>query len=325
MTEAQPPCYNEKKCKKGRRCVIKSRNIRAAFAAGAGVFLLLAAAIAAAAGKEPQDAESRAAPEQSAAEVTAHTEARTATETTASAFQTESETTAASADSSADVPASEQTGQAAVRAVPEAAGFVLLSEAVPDAILEMRYYSTYNFIGDRIDGYEAPCALLTKEAAAALREVSDAVKEKGYRLKIYDAYRPQTAVDHFIRWAGDTGDTRMKAFFYPELNKSVLFDQGYISKHSAHSRGSTVDLTLFDMLDGKDLDMGGTFDYFGQRSHPDFSGISQDQYANRRLLRDAMTAHGYHGIATEWWHFTLNDEPYPDTFFDFPVSPEVLP
>ncbi|MBR4393137.1 MAG: hypothetical protein IKT07_03840, partial [Oscillospiraceae bacterium] len=120
-------------------------------------------------------------------------------------------------------------------------GFVELAEAVPDAILEIRYYSTYNFVGDRIDGYDEPCALLTQEAADALRAVSDELITKGYRLKIYDAYRPKSAVAHFVRWAKDTGDTRMKRYFYPKLDKSVLFKQGYIAGRSGHSRGSTVD------------------------------------------------------------------------------------
>ncbi len=201
-----------------------------------------------------------------------------------------------------------------------ASDFVLLSEAVPDAILEIRYYSTYNFVGDRIDGYEEPVAILTKEAAAALKEVSDELSVKGYRLKIFDAYRPQTAVTNFINWAQDLNDTRMKEYFYPELNKDVLIPQGYISEHSGHSRGSTVDLTLFDMNTGKEVDMGGTFDYFGERSHSDYTGITGEQYANRLLLREAMMAHGFKPLPEEWWHYTLADEPYPDTYFSFPVN-----
>lgn len=199
--------------------------------------------------------------------------------------------------------------------------FVLLSEAVPDAILEIRYYSTYNFVGERIDGYEEPCALLTKEAAEALRKVSDSLVEKGYRLKIYDAYRPQMAVDHFVRWAEDLEDTKMKAYFYPEKDKSVLFKEGYIDAHSGHSRGSTVDLTLFDMKTEKEVDMGGTFDYFGELSHPDFKeGITKTQYKNRMILRDAMIQFGFRPLETEWWHFTLDKEPYTDTYFEFPVE-----
>lgn len=207
-------------------------------------------------------------------------------------------------------------------AAPEldSSGFVELSEAVPDAILEIRYYSTYNFVGERIDGYEEPVALLTREAASALREVSDDLAEQGFRLKIYDAYRPQSAVDHFKRWAADPEEVSMKACFYPELDKSVLFSQGYISSKSGHSRGSTVDLTLLDMSAGKELDMGGTFDYFGNRSHPGYPGLTEEQAANRKLLRNAMRSHGFQGINTEWWHFTLREEPYPNTYFNFPVT-----
>ena len=137
--------------------------------------------------------------------------------------------------------------------------FVTLTDVVPDAILEIRYYGTYNFVGQRIDGYEEPIALLTKQAAKALKEVSDDVISQGYRLKIYDAYRPQKGVDHFVRWAQDISDIKMKPYFYPDLDKSVLFEQEYIYERSGHTRGSTVDLTLFDMNTEKDLDMGGTF------------------------------------------------------------------
>ena len=202
----------------------------------------------------------------------------------------------------------------------DSSDFVLLSDVVPDAILEIRYYSTYNFVGERIDGYEEPIAVLTEEAADALREVSDDLMEQGYRLKMYDAYRPTEAVENFVDWAKDTGDTRMKEYFYPELDKSVLFRQGYIGRRSGHSRGSTVDLTLFDMDTEKEVDMGGTFDYFGEISHPDYRGITQEQYDNRMILREAMTAHGFKPLATEWWHFTLRNEPYPDTYFTFPVN-----
>ncbi len=202
----------------------------------------------------------------------------------------------------------------------DASDFVLLAEAVPDVILEIRYYSTYNFVGDRIDGYEQPVALLTKEAAAALKEVSDELLEKGYRLKIFDAYRPQKAVTHFMNWALDPDDVRMKEYFYPELEKDVLFPQGYIAEHSGHSRGSTLDLTLFDMKTEKEVDMGGTFDYFGELSHPDYTEITEEQYRNRMILREAMLNHGFKPLEEEWWHFTLADEPYPDTYFTFPIN-----
>ncbi len=198
-------------------------------------------------------------------------------------------------------------------------GFVSVGEAVPDAILEIRYYSTFNFIGDRIDGYERPVALLTREAASRLKEVSGDLLEKGYRLKVFDAYRPQKAVDHFMRWAEDPSDVRMKQYFYPDLQKTDLIPGGYIARLSGHSRGSTVDLTLFDMRTQKEVDMGGPFDFFGERSHPDYSGIQESQAAGRMLLRNAMLRRGFRPLASEWWHFTLENEPYPDTYFTFPV------
>ena len=210
-------------------------------------------------------------------------------------------------------------GCAGLRPESRSAGFVTLAEAVPDAILEIRYYSTYNFVGDRIDGYEQPCAILTKEAAAALKAASDECVRRGYRLKIYDAYRPRRAVDHFVRWAECDSDMRMKDPFYPNIDKSLLFRQGYIAKLSGHSRGSTVDLTLLDAKTGKEVDMGGTFDWFGKESHPDYKGITQEQFENRMILREIMLTHGFKPLEEEWWHFTLKNEPYPDTYFDFPV------
>ena len=203
-------------------------------------------------------------------------------------------------------------------------GFVLLADHIPQIVQEIRYYSTYNFIGDRIDGYEEPCALLTKEAARALKAVSGEMIVQGYRLKIFDAYRPACAVRHFVLWGIEDQDIRMKPYFYPELQKQELFAKGYIAKMSGHSRGSTVDLTLLDMSTGKELDMGGPFDFFGEISHPDYRGITDEQYENRMLLRRAMIRAGFRPIDCEWWHFTLEDEPYPDTYFEFPVSSEYL-
>lgn len=217
-----------------------------------------------------------------------------------------------------------QIAEAAVVDPEDASGFVMLSEAIPDVLLEMRYYSTYNFVGDRIMGYEEPCAMLTREAAQALKAVSDELILKGYRLKIFDAYRPRQAVAHFVAWAKDFGDVRMKKYFYPKLDKSVLFAQGYISSRSGHSRGSTVDLTLFDMSTGKEVDMGGPFDFFDKLSHPKYARISKEQYENRMILRNAMMAHGFKPISTEWWHFTLINEPYPNTYFTFPVNSSSL-
>lgn len=199
-------------------------------------------------------------------------------------------------------------------------GFVAITDVVPDVILEIRYFGTYNFVGTRIDGYKAPVALLTKVAADSLRAVSEDVMKLGYRIKIYDAYRPQCAVDHFVRWAADVADTAMRRYFYPNVDKSLLFEQEYIMEKSGHTRGSTLDLTLFDMSTEKELDMGGTFDWFGEESHPDYTGITPQQYANRMILRDAMLRHGFKPLDSEWWHFTLKDEPYPDTYFTFPVQ-----
>ncbi len=201
---------------------------------------------------------------------------------------------------------------------------MLLADAAPDVIQEIRYYSTYNFVGERIDGYEEPIALITCEAGEALAAASEDAMARGYRLKVFDAYRPQKAVDHFVRWAEDVDDTRMKEFFYPELDKSVLFDQGYIDKLSGHTRGSTVDITLFDMKTEREVDAGGTFDYFGELSHPDYRGITDEQYEMRMTLRDIMVGAGYTPLETEWWHFRLDPEPYPDTYFTFPVNADVL-
>lgn len=203
-------------------------------------------------------------------------------------------------------------------------GFVLVSDYVPAVIQEIRYYSTYNFVGDRIDGYEQPCAILTKEAARALKGISNKLNVMGYRIKVFDAYRPATAVKHFTLWGVDDLDLRMKPFFYPNLEKQELFRKGYIASKSTHSRGSTVDLTLLDMKTGKEVDMGSPFDYFSEVSHPDYNGVTKEQYENRMFLQDMMVRGGFEPIDCEWWHFTLRDEPYPDTYFDFPVSSEVL-
>ncbi len=207
--------------------------------------------------------------------------------------------------------------------------FVLLTDVVPDAILEIRYYSTYNFIGDRIPGYEEPVAIITCQAADSLKAASDDLKALGYCIKVYDAYRPQCAVDYFMTWAEDVDDVRMKENFYPELDKSVLVPEEYVARHSSHTRGSTVDLTLVDIKSGREVDMGCVFDYFGVASHPDvlpgqaigaYPPINEQQYRNRMILREAMLSHGFKPYECEWWHFTLADEPYPDTYFNFPLK-----
>ena len=196
--------------------------------------------------------------------------------------------------------------------------FVSVTDVIPDALLDVRYYSTYNFVGERVDGYEAPIVLLTKEAAAALALVHQDMRARGLRLVIYDGYRPQRAVDHFVRWA-ESADESMRAVFYPDVDKRDLFDRGFIARRSGHSRGSTVDLTLFDEKSGIPLDMGGPFGFCGALSHPDYPGVTPEQRANRMLLREAMLNRGFKPLSTEWWHFTLVDEPYPATYFDFPV------
>ena len=210
------------------------------------------------------------------------------------------------------------------RAEADASGFVLLSDYVPGIVQEIRYFSTYNFVGDRIDGYEAPVALLTKEAARALKTVANQANVMGYRLKVFDAYRPASAVRHFVLWGIEDLDQRMKPFFYPDLEKQALFRKGYIASRSSHSRGSTVDLTLLDMRTGKELDMGSPFDFFSELSHPDCRAVTEEQYLNRMLLQDLMTKNGFLPIDCEWWHFTLANEPYPDTYFSFPNTPDIL-
>ena len=219
----------------------------------------------------------------------------------------------------------------AIKVTPEedTSQFVMITDVIPDAILEIRYYSTYNFIGERIPGYEAPIAILTRQAADSLKVVSDELKDLGYRLKIFDAYRPQKAVDRFMEWAEDMNDTLMKQYFYPELEKPRIIPEDYVCRKSGHTRGSTVDLTLFDVKLEKEVDMGCTYDYFGEMSHPDVlpgqqagaypSVLTDQQYENRMILRRAMLAHGFKPLESEWWHFTLENEPFPDTYFTFPI------
>ena len=203
-------------------------------------------------------------------------------------------------------------------------GFVLLADFVPGIVQEIRYYSTYNFVGERIDGYEEPVALLTIEAARALKAVAAEVNAQGYRLKVFDAYRPANAVRHFVLWGIEDLDLRMKPYFYPDLEKQELFRQGYIASQSSHSRGSAVDLTLLDMRTGKEVDMGSPFDLFSEISHPDSRSVTEEQFENRMFLQNAMTRNGFQPIDCEWWHFSLKNEPCPDICFEFPVSTRYL-
>jgi D-alanyl-D-alanine dipeptidase len=241
--------------------------------------------------------------------------------------QSDTAITYSSSSQAATAPSAEEVlnrGSSDPNNIYDAGGFVNLKDVIPEAQIEIRYATSHNFVGDIINGYEEGICLMTKEAAAALMNANNALKEQGYTIKIYDAYRPQSAVDHFVSWSNDYNDQRMKSEFYPELDKSVLFSNGYIAAYSGHSHGSTVDLTLVDLSTGEEVDMGGTFDYFGTLSHPDYTGITSQQYENRMTLRSAMINNGFSPLSTEWWHFTLNNDPYPNTYFNFPVSASSL-
>lgn len=199
-------------------------------------------------------------------------------------------------------------------------GFVYVDQISPTIRLEMRYHTNHNFVGRPIDGYLRPKAILTREAAAALGQVQKDLQPFGLGLKIFDAYRPQRAVDDFYHWSLEVAETKMKQEFYPGLSKQKLFADGYILKKSGHSRGSTVDLTIISLGDGRELDMGSGFDFFGPESWPDNPGRSPGQRAQRLLLQVLMQKHGFAPYFAEWWHFTLKNEPYPETYFDFPVQ-----
>ncbi|MBR6163855.1 M15 family metallopeptidase [bacterium] len=189
---------------------------------------------------------------------------------------------------------------------------------IDDAVYDIRYYSNYNFTGNKINGYNAPVAYMTKEALSALSKAAEDLRSQGYRLLIWDTYRPQKAVDNFVTWINNPKDDGIKAF-YPKLKKSQLVKGNYIAEKSGHSRGSTIDLTIIK-LDGSFVDMGGTFDLFSEVSHPNYKKLTKQQKKNRKILADAMTKAGFKGIDSEWWHFTLKNEPYPDTYFDFDVE-----
>ena len=196
--------------------------------------------------------------------------------------------------------------------------FVEISKIIDDAAYDIRYYSSNNFTGKRINGYEAPRAYMTKEGVKALSIAAEDLRNKGYRLLIWDSYRPQKAVDNFVVWINDPNDVGDKEF-YPDLKKSDLVEGGYIATKSSHTRGSTVDLTLIKK-DGSFVDMGGAFDLFSEISHPDYKKITRKQKKNREILRNAMFKAGFDGIDSEWWHFTLKNEPYKDTYFNFDVE-----
>ena len=197
-------------------------------------------------------------------------------------------------------------------------GFVPVYTVIDDAAYDMRYFSPNNFTGKRINGYNAPIAYMTKESAKALSQAAEDLRKKGYRILIWDTYRPQKAVDNFVDWINNPNDDGDKDF-YPDLKKSDLVKGGYIATKSSHTRGSTVDLTLIKK-NGAFVDMGGTFDLFSEISHPDYKKLTREQKKNRKILHDAMIKAGFEGIDSEWWHFTLKNEPYPDTYFNFNIE-----
>lgn len=202
-------------------------------------------------------------------------------------------------------------------------GFVYADEMIPDLRLDLRYAGRHNFVGTPVDGYLKPRCILTREAAEALKKVQEELRPFGLGLEVFDAYRPRMAVEHFVRWARDVKDVRMKSEFYPDVDKKDLFRDGYIAWKSSHSRGSTVDLTIVSLKGddaGRELDMGSGFDYFGRRSWPDSPAIPSAPRAHRLLLRTLMEKYGFRPYPQEWWHFTLEKEPWPETYFNFPVE-----
>lgn len=236
---------------------------------------------------------------------------------------------------------------AAERAAP-AGAFVSLRSVDPSILVEMRYASSHNFVGRPVRGYDEPVCILTRQAAEALKRAQAEVRRRGFTLKVYDCYRPQRAVNHFVRWARDLDDEKMKAEFYPRVEKRRLFKDGYIAAKSGHSRGSTVDLTLVrrppgrqaeyrrsdDLVDcarpygvrfrDNSIDMGTGYDCFDPLSHTFNGRIGGTQRRNRLTLKHLLERQNFKPLAEEWWHFTLRDEPFPETFFDFPVSRDEL-
>lgn len=198
--------------------------------------------------------------------------------------------------------------------------FVNIRKVDKSIQVELRYHSDRNFVGRAIDGYRANICYITKAAARQLIEVQKELNQFGLGLKIFDAYRPQSAVDHFVRWSKNPTDTLTKRIYYPKVPKSQLFQRGYIASRSGHSRGSTVDLTIIDLSSGEALDMGSPWDFFGPISWVHAATITAEQRAHRGLLNQLMRKHGFKPYSKEWWHFTLEDEPFPDTYFDFTIE-----
>jgi D-alanyl-D-alanine dipeptidase len=199
-------------------------------------------------------------------------------------------------------------------------GFVYVDNVIPDLEIELRYFTSTNFVGRPIDGYNSNTLILTKAAAEALKQVHEALQEQNMCLKVYDGYRPQRAVNHFIKWAKDLNDTINKSIFYPNVEKHHLFKEQYIASRSGHSRGSTVDLTIIDANTGNVLDMGSVYDFFGEESWINYGNLTDYQKKNRQLLQTYMLKFGFRNYPKEWWHFTLRKEPFPDRYFDFPIE-----
>lgn len=199
-------------------------------------------------------------------------------------------------------------------------GFVYVDDVIPDIQLELRYCLNNNFVGEPVAGYHAEVCILTAQAANALKKVQEALKKDSLSLKIFDAYRPQEAVNNFSEWAKNVNDTLMKQQYYPEVDKRNLFRDGYIASRSRHSSGSTVDLTIVDLKTGKELDMGTPFDYFGKASWYLHDDLTEKQKENRALLHNVMSTYGFRHYPKEWWHFTLRGEPFKNQYFNFPVE-----
>ncbi|GAA4945301.1 M15 family metallopeptidase [Algibacter agarivorans] len=199
-------------------------------------------------------------------------------------------------------------------------GFVYVEDVIPDLEVELRYFTSNNFVGKPIEGYYSNKLILTKETANALKLVHEVLQEQNLCLKVYDGYRPQQAVNYFVQWARKLDDTINKQIFYPNVKKRHLFKAGYIASKSGHSRGSTLDLTIINGNTGESLDMGSPYDFFGEESWVDFDMITDKQKANRQLLQSVMLKFGFRNYPKEWWHFTLKGEPFPNTYFDFPLK-----
>ena len=199
-------------------------------------------------------------------------------------------------------------------------GFVYLSDVDASIKTELRYFSHHNFIGKPIDGYHKNCLIVTEETAKALKKIQTVLKKDSLSLKIFDGYRPQEAVNHFVRWAKVLNDTLMKQEFYPKVAKKSLFKSGFIASKSGHTRGSTVDLTIVNLTTEKEIDMGSAYDFFGEESHPFYKKLTKNQQKNRILLRTIMLTNGFKPYNKEWWHFTLNNEPFRHTYFNFPIE-----